>query len=177
MATRSWLRAHRRQLMTHTFIIVGFVLFTIFVPEPIFDRLESIPGESRLYHFSLPAETKDISFHVEHISAEGCISVDMRGWAFVNDHDSENTTVYVVLKSPGQTYIFDTEVEERLDVTRNFEELGLNLDYSGFTALIPGRKIANGEYAVGIYIAKDGIQALQYMNRTIRKSGDTIGTE
>jgi len=43
-------------------------------------------------------------------------------------------------------------------------------------ALIPARKIANGEYTVGIYIIKGNIEALVYTNKTIRKSGGTLET-
>ena len=55
--------------------------------------------------------------------------------------------------------------------------MDLNLDYSGFVALIPARKIDNGEYIVGIYITKGDIEALQYTDRAITKSGNTIETE
>ena len=50
----------------------------------------------------------------------------------------------------------------------------MNLDYSGVVALIPARKIANGEYTVGIYITKGDIEALQYADRAITKSGGTL---
>ena len=53
----------------------------------------------------------------------------------------------------------------------------MNLDYSGFVALVPARKIGDGEYAIGIYIRKGDIEALIYTNKAIIKSGDTIKTE
>jgi hypothetical protein len=40
MSMRSRFKAHRRRLITHTSAIVGFVLLTTFVAEPLFDRLE-----------------------------------------------------------------------------------------------------------------------------------------
>jgi hypothetical protein len=54
------------------------------------------------------------------------------------------------LKSAESTYVFTTETVIRENVTEQFKELGLNLDYSGFSALIPTREIAIGEYTVGI---------------------------
>jgi len=101
----------------------------------------------------------------------------MNGWAFIEDMDSENGEVYIVLKSGSRTYIFDTMVMVRTDITRHFEELNLNLDYSGFAALIPARKIANGEYSVGIYIRKGDIEALIYTNKATIKSKGTMKTE
>ena len=65
-------------------------------------------------------------------------------------------------------------MEESPDVTRHLQEPDVNLDYWGVVALIPARKIANGEYTVGIYIIKGNIEALVYTNKTIRKSGGTL---
>jgi hypothetical protein len=177
MSTGSWLKAHRKQVITHTSIIVVFVLFIIFVSEPLFDRLEAVQGESRLHQFSLPAETNDIRYGIDAISPEDPRVVEIRGWAFIEDEDSEGSETYIVLESASRTYIFDTMLAMRPDITRNFRELNLNLDQSGFTALIPARKISNGTYTIGIYIRKGDIEALQYINRAIRKSGDTIKTE
>jgi len=179
MSTGSWFKAHRKQVITHTSIVVGFVLFIIFVSEPLFDRLERlerIPGEAQLRQFQLPTETDDIMYVFDISTEDPRLAAIERGWAFIEGEDSENSKVYIVLKSPSQTYIFDTHVEERPDVTRHFEELNLNLDYSGFVAFIPARKIANGEYTVGIYITKGDIEALEYTNKTIRKSGAILET-
>jgi len=176
MSTGSWLKTHRKQIITHTAIIVGFVLFVIFVAEPLFDRLEKIPGEAQLRQLQLPAETNDIRCYIDDISTDSRTTVEITGWAFIEGMDSENNEVYIVLKSSSRTYILDTMVMIRIDITQYFEELGLNLDYSGFKVLIPARKIANGEYTVGIYIEKGDIDALQYTNKAITKSRDTIKT-
>lgn len=180
MSTRSWLKLHRKSLTTHTSIIVGFVLFIIFVSEPLFarlERLDRVPGEAQLHQFQLPTETDDIMYAFDVSTEDPRLAAIERGWAFIKGEDSEDSKVYVVLKSASQTYIFDTHVEERPDVTRHFEELNLNLDYSGFMALIPARKIANGEYTVGIYITKGDIEALQYTDKAIMRSGGTLETK
>lgn len=180
MSTGNWFKAHRKQVITHTSIIVGFVLFIIFVSEPLFDRLERldrIPGEAQLHQFQLPAETDDIMYAFDISTGDPRVAAIQRGWAFIEGEDSENSKVYIVLKSPSQTYIFDTHVAKRPDVTWHFQELDLNLDYSGFMALIPVRKIANGDYTVGIYITKGDIEALQYIDKAITKSGGTLETK
>ena len=165
MPMGSWLKAHRKQVITHTTIIVGFVLLTIFVVEPLFDRLEQVAGESQLYETSIPAETNNIIYWIDGLATDKYRGVDIRGWAFIEGQDSLNSETYIVLKSARRTYVFTTETVVREDVTKAFKELNLNLDYSGFTALIPARKIAGGEYTVGIYITKDDIEALQYTDR------------
>ena len=177
MSTGSWFKAHRKQVITHTSIIVGFVLFIIFVSGPLFDGLEAVQGESMLHDFPLPAETGGIRYCFDEFATDGRTTVGVRGWAFIEGMDSENSETHIVLKSGSRTYIFDIMEQIRQGVTQHFEELNLNLDQSGFRALIPARKLANGEYAVGIYIAKGDIEALIYTNKTIRKSGDTLETE
>ena len=177
MRMLNWLKSRRKQVIIHTSIVMAFVLFTAFVAEPLFERLERVPGEAQLHRFGLPNETTDIRFHLDEFATDGSATVAIRGWAFILGQDSENSEIFIVLKSPDRTYIFDSMVRERPDVTRHFRELGSNLDYSGFMALIPAREIANGEYAVGIYIRKDDIEALEYTNKTVRKSGGTLETE
>lgn len=174
MSTGSWFKAHRKQVITHTSIIAAFVLFTIFVAGPFFDTFEAISGESRLHEFPLPDETKDIKYSFWPFTTDGHTVVDISGWAFIEGQDSENSQVFIVLKSANRTYIFDTTVLVRRDVTEALQELNVNLDYSGFKAIIPITKIENGEYIVGIYIRKGDIEALQYTNKAITKSKGTI---
>ena len=176
MSVGSRLRTHRKQVITHTSIIVGFVLLTIFVAAPLFNRLEQVAGASRLYETSIPAATDNIQYSIDHFEHAAQI-LEIYGWAFIEDHDSVNSKIYIVLKSADRTYVFTTETVTREDVTEQFKELGLNLDYSGFSALIPTREIASGEYTVGIYIKKCDMEALMYTNKAIIKSGNTVKTE
>ncbi len=173
MSTRRWLKAHWKQVIIHTSIVVVFVLLVIFVVEPLFDRLERIPGEAQLCRLQLPAVTNDIQFCIDHIAATTHMA-EVAGWAFIKGHDSLNSEIYIVLKSADRTYVFDAEERLKEGVTEHFEELNLNLDYSGFVSLIPARKIDNGEYTVGFYITKGDIEALTYTNRTLRKTGEIL---
>ncbi len=161
MATGSWLRTHRKQVIIHTLIVGAFLLFLLFLSEPLFDRLERVADASRLYQTTLPAATDNIQYWIDDL-AVATHTLEINGWAFIKGHDSVNSEIYIVLKSADRTYVFTTETVIREGVTQHFEELGLNLDYSGFAALIPLRKIAGGEYTVGIYITKGDIEALQY---------------
>ena len=167
MAAGSWLKAHRKQVTTHTLIVGAFLLFLLFLAEPLFDRLEPVAGESQLYETTLPAATNNIRHSVGHFQVTTHM-LEINGWAFIEGHDSVNSEIYIVLKSADRTYVFTTETVIRQDVTQYFKELDLNLDYSGFIALIPTGKVASGKYSVGIYIWKDDIEALQYTNRVIK---------
>ena len=170
MSMGRWLKTHRKQVITHTSIVVGFLLLVIFVIDPAFRRLEGIPGEAQLYQFQLPAETNNIIFNIDEITPQSH-TIYCCGWAFIDGHDVdlEESRTYIVLKSDRHTYIFDTAPKERPDVTKAFETLNLNLDWSGFVTIIPLRKIASGEYILGNYITKNDIQALEYTDNVIVK--------
>ena len=172
MSMRSWFRTHRKQIITHTSIIVGFVLFTIFVAEPLFDRLERVEGEAQLQRLELPAETNAIYCSIDLIDIAPQ-TIEMEGWAFIGGQSIEDSKVYMVMKSKKTTYVFDTFAGPRQppgDIQERFKEL--NLGQSGFRVIIPIRKIDRGEYILGLYIIKGDIQALQYTDNAVVKSGD-----
>jgi hypothetical protein len=177
MSIGSWLRNHRKKIITHTAIIAGFVLFTIFVMVPLFDRLDRIPGEAQLHRLQLPAETTNMRYEIDYIFTDGHSGVEIHGWAFVDGQDSQDRELYIVLKSAHQTYVFDTRVELRPDLLPD-EEFVSSADYSGFKTLIPARKISNGEYIVGVYIRfylrNRVIESLYYTDRVVIKSQDSV---
>jgi hypothetical protein len=178
MSIGSWLRTHRKKIITHTAIIAGFVLFTIFVMVPLFDRLDRIPGEAQLHRLQLPAETTNMRYEIDDINTDGHSVVGIRGWAFVDGQDSQDRELYIVLKSAHRTYVFDTTGELRPDLIQNGEGLVLNADYSGFRTLIPTRKIGNGEYIVGFYsrfyLRSRVIEGFYYTDRVVIKSQDSV---
>lgn len=166
MSTASWLRTHRKQIAIHTLIVAAFLLFLFFLAEPLFDKFERIAGESSLHETTLPASTNNIQYWIDQCQVTTHI-LDIRGWAFIRGQDSLNNEKYIVLKSAHRTYVFTTETMIKAGVTQLFGDQGLNLDYSGLTALIPTRKIVAGTYIVGIYIKKGGIESLQYTNKMV----------
>ncbi|MFB0520237.1 MAG: hypothetical protein ACETWD_02275 [Desulfatiglandales bacterium] len=174
MAIGNWLKAHRKKVIIHGLIILAFLLYVGFLADPLFDIFERVPGEAKLSQFRLPAETNDIKYAIDDFSTDGRTVLDMKGWAFIEGESSDNSKTYVVLKSAKRIYIFDTMLVVREDVTRGFRELNLNLDYSGFMALIPVRKLDNGQYTLGIYIRKGDIEALQYADKAISKYRGSI---
>ena len=161
MSTISWFKAHRKQVITHTLVVAAYLLFLFFLANPLFERFVPVAGASSLYDTTLPSATNNIECSIEEPQVKTEVIV-IRGWAFIKSHDSVNSEVYIVLKSTDRTYVFTTKTEIRRDITRRFKQLDLKLDYSGFTALIPIRKVSDGDYTVGIHIRKGGIEALQY---------------
>lgn len=159
-----------KQMIAHTSIIVGFVLLAVFVADPLFARLEGIPGEAQLQHIALPAEVDSIQYAIDFVRTDGRIVAEIGGWGFIEGHDSElgASSICLVLRSDTHTYVFDTFPRRRPDVTAHFEELGLHLDWAGFTVSIPLRKIVRGDYALGLYIRVGDVEALRYTGVTAK---------
>jgi hypothetical protein len=167
----TWLKTRRRGLLVHGLIVVAFVLYCLFVAPPIFDRLERTEGESMMHAIPLPAATDSIEYGVEFININGSEAV-LRGWAFIRGQDMVGSQIFLVLKSGSDTYIFDTVPWSKpLPVMENYGDLNLNLDDSGFFAILPLRKISDGEYTYGVYIKKDDAGALQYTDIVVTKAG------
>ncbi len=176
MSVRSWFGTSRRQVIAHTSIILGFVLLAVLVVGPLFDKFEQFAGVSQLCGTSIPTAADNIRYEIDHFETAEQILV-IYGWAFIEGRDSLNSKIYIVLKSAERTYVFTTETVMREGITRQFEELGLNLDYSGFSALVPTKEVASGQYSLGICVRKDDVEALIYTNRAITKSGHIVGIE
>jgi len=177
MSMRIWLRTHRKQIITHTLIVGGFLFFLLFLSAPLFVRFEpSEIGMSKLHRIKLPSETNDIHYTIDRINLGNTVAI--MGWAFIEEQSTEHSQVYVVLCSTNNTYVFDTFIWPRPDVTEIFGHPGLNLDNSGFTTRIPMGKIEDGTYEIGIYIKKGRIfriKALCYTRQfLIVKSGEAV---
>ena len=165
-----WVKTKRGKLLVHGLILVTFVLYCLFLAQPLFDRLERIEGESRLYAISLPAVTNNIECGVSLINANNS-EVVLNGWAFIKGQDMVNSQIFLVLKSSSDSYIFDSVPWSKPKyVMEHYKDLNLNLDDSGFFAILPLRSINKGEYTLGIYIKKDNVEALQYTDKIIAKA-------
>jgi hypothetical protein len=171
MSTGSWLRTHRKQVITHTSIIVGFVLFTIFLAGPLFDRFEATIGISMSHDISLPNETNNIMWELTRTAVD-ITNIQLDGWAFIEDHGAENTETFIVLKSDERVYVFDTVDSRRANVARKFDRP--DLEWSGFIAVIPLDRIRGGEYSVGLYIRGADAEALDFTAWTLNTSAGEV---
>lgn len=172
MVEGNWFKAHWKQVMTHTVILSGFLLYCVFFAGPLFDSTEGT-GESKLQNLSLPVETNNVRYNIDKLEPSDYGAI-IDGWAFIDGHDSNNNLVYIVLDSDNGTYVFSTYNYSRPDVTSFFKDMKLNLDKSGFNVLIPPNRIRNGIYKIGIYIKKGDIDARVYTGKMVIKSGDSI---
>lgn len=153
-------------MAVHGIILVGFLLYSLFLAGPLFDRFEATSGISMLHDISLLGETDNIMWGLSRHTIDTA-TIPLDGWAFIEGQSAENSQIYIVLKSDSITYVFDTILQKRPDVTAAYVESGLNLDDSGFIARIAKEYILDGNYRLGIYIKKGDIEALQYTDRVV----------
>jgi hypothetical protein len=169
-----WLRAHRKAVFGHGLVLSAFLIFCTFFSPPLFDRLEAIQGESHTHDIVLPAETGNITYCLTDVEIGSQIT-EVHGWAFIEGQSTEDIKTCVVLESDDVCYVFDTITQVRPDVTAAYgSSLDLDLGQSGFMCNLPTRKIAVGEYILGIYIAKDGIEAFQRTDFLLTRSDGAI---
>lgn len=173
MSMESWLRTRRKQIITHTLIVGGFLFFLFFLSEPLFVRFEPMSTTSTLQEITLPPETGNIYCNFDRVGSNGN-TISIIGIAFIGGSNTKNSHIFVCLKSDSYNYVFDTFAVPRPDVTENFAYLNLNLDLAGYRAVIPLEEIEDGTYEVGIFIMKDDIEALRYSNMIVTKFGQVI---
>ena len=177
MSMGSWLRTRRKQIITHTLIVGGFLCFLLFLSEPLFNlfsgpEFERTPGEAPLVDILLPAETGNIRYSFESIVTG--IRVELLGWAFIEGDCPENSTTYLVFKSDQATYVFEADMREigTLNQVLGIEEP--DLTKAGFVATIPAGRMENGTYMIGIYIRKVETEALQYTDKLLTRTSEAV---
>jgi hypothetical protein len=174
MSIGSWLRTRKKQIITHTLIVAGFLFFLLFLSEPLFSRFEfgRIPGEAQLVDILVPAETGNIRYWFES-NVTGTM-VEFMGWAFIEGGCPENSTTYLVFKSDHEIYVFEATMQE---VGTLNQVLGIekpDLTKAGFLATIDAVRMKNGTYTIGIYIRKGKTEALQYTDKVLTRTNEVV---
>ncbi len=169
----NWLKSHKIAVLVHSLIWLGFTLYALFLAGPLFARFEIIPGEASLVQMELPAETNNLHFNLDKLITAKSI-LEIQGWAFIDGYSADNNQVFIVLKSPKTSYVFNTAKVWDNPITAQYGGPDLNLDWSGFITTIPLRKIEKGDYTLGLCIKQGDLTALQYSDKTIFKSNTGV---
>lgn len=167
--------------LRHILVLGGLLVIARFLIVPYLERFERLPGESELRSIRLPAESDELRCWIDLAEAVGKGAVEIFGWAFIQGEDSPGQETYVVLELGGLMRVFSAEAQIRPDVTEYFEETQLDLDWSGFRALIPAGKIGNGVHRLGVYVRKTGRttgngerEALAFTDWVVRKERNSL---
>jgi hypothetical protein len=114
----------------------------------------------------MPVATNNLTFAFEIKDGDSFITIK-NGWAFINEMDTDDNEISLVLKSDKRNYFITTIPENRSDVTAHFNN-NFNLDNSGFSVFVYKDKIEKGTYRIGFSIQKEDVmEALQFSDRTI----------
>ena len=123
---------------------------------PVRRSIEEPPENGHMHtHVTMQADSDDVYY--------------AKGWAFMDGLDTQDLHIYFVLKSDrGQIFAFECESHIQKDVTRDYGH-GLYLDTSGFSVVLPKRKlgIPPARYATGVYLAKGEARSLHYFGTNI----------
>lgn len=122
---------------------------------------KKLPFKSELQPLKLPEETNCLSFNLDKL-IQRKNSVEIRGWAYINNENADNMEIFIALRSNRNTYIYNTKKIKRHDVTAHFKTF--NFDNSGFHAIVLKNEIESGEYRIGLFLKKDSIHTLQFTN-------------
>ena len=117
----------------------------------------------------LPASvraTNDVEYHFDALTqTSGGIQVD--GWAFIEKTGAKDSVISIVLRGRnGTQLVFKGWPVARHDVSEYHKNA--DLDDSGFTVWIPRSALGRGEYQVGVYIRRQGRDALEFTPQVVR---------
>ncbi len=174
-----WLRSHWKKVALHGGILGGFLLYSLFLAEPLFDRVEALPGEARLVNLRLPAPNGKVDYSIDRLVVTST-TIEVQGWASIEGHGSNDGRTWLVLKSPSKTYVFETSAIYSPVVSEEYQAPDGRLDWSGFITTVPTRKIERGDYLIGLNVSKNGVEALEYSPRAVawsRDSGRLVAAE
>ncbi len=124
------------------------------------------PVQSTLKQVNLSLEGTSITSKVNtflSMKDENVSGYFIEGRTFINGKSAKGNKLYIVFKGK-RTYVFDTIPLGRLVFWQT-----LDLDDSEFLAYIPGDFLENGNYKLGFYIEKDGVEALSYVGQVSLK--------
>jgi len=83
---------------------------------------------------------------------KGAGYLSVMGWSFLKGMDAGNARVYVALNKDKETFVFDTQMVPRPDVTKAFASEKVNLDQAGFRGSIALEDLPKGKYSLGVYL-------------------------
>jgi len=113
----------------------------------------------------LKSETDNVSCNIEQFEDRGD-SVQLRGWAYIKEQNSDSSDISLVLSSDTANYLIPMVSINRPDVTVYFGS-SINYDNSGFSAVLPKKDFENGFYRLGVYVKNGNQEGLKYTGQEI----------
>lgn len=110
--------------------------------------------------------SNNLKFNLETINSNNEL-INISGWSFVENKNSNNSKIYLLLKKNQQILKIPTELVMRNDVNKHFKS-DYNYSYSGFNTKFK-KSLLRGKYTVGILIVdtKNKKKTILFSNKSI----------
>ncbi|MCX6267456.1 MAG: hypothetical protein NTW16_08885 [Bacteroidetes bacterium] len=151
------------------------VILYLFFNHTVFNGSNDAEGEARLVDISLPIKTDNPSFQIDRLTPMTLNDKDalcISGWVFNKNLKKGNRNLYFVLKSKGETLIFDIVKDDlsRPDVSRTFQLVG-GIDNHGFELFLPLYQLKEFAYQIGFVVEDETGKYYSLTNETLKISG------
>lgn len=154
----------------HIIIAVMFIFYLVSA-NYIFNNLLKLKNESVLINIDSEIVECQLKYSIDSIYQSKLRwknTICIRGWALKKDEDVNNCEILLKLDSNNNKYVFSTFKNMKPGLTKVIgEEVGMNLDESGFQANIPYDVMKDGAYKLGILIRSGDINYYSDTNNYI----------
>jgi len=134
---------------------VGFTDSYVFLSEV--SKPQYMDKIAEVREVSIPNIDENVEYWFDSIIENECF-ITFSGWAFVKGHDAVAPQIYLYFANEEETAVFDMVESQKPGITAHFDSYGLNLDASGFSAIINKEFLPQGDYQIGIYIQGEGYE-------------------
>jgi hypothetical protein len=118
-----------------------------------------------------PIQRGNLTWSIDNIYIDTFGLIQIQGWAF--NYQNKEPAFHIFLSLTDKNYntlLYKTVSEKRSDVTAAYSNIGLLLDYSGFTSSINLGDLTNQPYTLGIVVANETQILYSPTNIRINKS-------
>lgn len=153
-----------------TFLLIWLVILISYEATHVY-------GAARKVELDLPKFGTGIHAGIDHlelktIKFKKVIKLD--GWAYINRHNAETQSTYIVLYSQNNQYIFDSQKVIRNDLPAALNNDNDHVENAGLTSLIDMTRVKPGSYQIGFYIMNNDSNEFTLSNMSIIKSDSGI---
>lgn len=144
------------KIWLHTLLWVLMILYFLFAPD-VFTLFFTQNGKPVQTDVSIPAESDRIHFVIEDLAPyvkDGEHLYELIGWSFIVPDEGISTDLFVreiALVSNERNYFFSVRSGHRKpDVPSRFNNIDIDFDHLGLSALIAEDAIKPGKYRIGV---------------------------
>jgi len=159
-----WRKQIRKLIKDKKILSVNESRYLFYVPPYSSLSNDYFEPRTEFIHKEISKYTTNIRYYLD-IPSLNKHMITLNGWAFIKDMQIDDTTKYIVLRQKNKTYIVETKMQYRPDVTTYFK--AKNLMKSGFQSYIYKKDFSPGDYSIEILLEDKSHN--QYLIKTNHK--------